>query len=80
MCAPVLVVDGAGGGYGAAVLRYHGDVRGPVVVGQVKLRLVVAHGVRGAVRDPSTQLGSVGGRSHVLDHLEENPGEKKFIQ
>lgn len=77
---PIQVVDGAGGGYGAAVLCYHGDVRGPVVLRQVKLRLVVVHRVRGVVRDLLTQLISVGSRSHFLDHLEENPGYMKFIQ
>lgn len=67
------MVDGAGGGYGATVLRHHGDVRGAVVLRQVELRLVVVGRVRGAVRDLFTQLVGVESRSHVLDHLEQDP-------
>lgn len=65
----VLLVDSAGRGHGASVLSYHREVRGPVVFRQIKLGLVVVHGMRGFISNLFTK--GIGERlwRHILDEL-----------
>lgn len=65
----ILLVDGAGGGHGASVFCYYGDVGGAVVFRQVKLGLVIVHVMCGSIGDLFTQAIGVERRSHVLDEL-----------
>lgn len=71
------MVDGTGGRHGAAVLRHHREVRGAVVVGEVKLRLVVAHVMGCPVCNLSPEMSGIGMRGDVLNELEKER-EKMF--
>lgn len=66
---PLLEVDGACGGHGTAILRNHRQVSSAPIIGKVELRLIVGGRMRGAIRDPGSELSGEELRAHVADHL-----------